>query len=83
MEAISVRAFRSNMAASFNLVDAGERVFVRRNRNLYAIVPIDDNDFEASPSLLAKINSAREEIANGECVVCKTKDDINAMLASL
>lgn len=83
MEALTVREFRSNLAASFDKVDAGERVLVLRNSKMYTLVPVENDDLLASPELLAKIEQARKEIREGNGVTCKTKEELEAFLKSL
>ena len=65
MTALSVRDFRSQMAHSFNRVDAGEKVFIRRKNQLYTIVPIEDADRSTTVHLAAKIEKARKEYREG------------------
>lgn len=83
MTSITAREFRSNMASTFNKVDAGEQVFVRRNNRMYTIVPVDDDDLEISPELLARIEEGRKQIAEGKCYICRNKEELNAFLDSL
>lgn len=52
---MTVRDFRSQMATSLDRVDAGEHLFIRRKNQLYAIVPVDDDDLAITPELAAKI----------------------------
>lgn len=66
MTTLSVRDFRSRLAASLNLVDQGEQVFLRRHNKLYTIVMIEDNDLEITPQLEAKIAKARQEHLEGK-----------------
>ncbi|MDE6408691.1 MAG: hypothetical protein K2K81_00395 [Muribaculaceae bacterium] len=40
MEALSVREYRNNLAASFDRVAEGERVIIRRKNKLYALVSL-------------------------------------------
>lgn len=68
MTTITTRDFRSNMAACFGKVDAGERIFIRRNNKLYTIVSVDYTDLEVSASLQAKIDKARQEHLAGETI---------------
>ena len=66
MTQLTVRDFRSQMARSFDRVDAGEHVFIRRKNQLYAIIPIDDNDLTVTPELATKIEKARQEFREGK-----------------
>ena len=66
MTQLTVRDFRSQMARSFDRVDAGEHVFIRRKNRLYTIVPVEDDDLEISPALAAKIEKARLEHREGK-----------------
>ena len=65
MTTLSIRDFRSNLANSFDLVDKGESVLVRRRGKVYAIVVVEDHDLEISPQLAKKIEKAREEYRAG------------------
>ena len=60
MTALTMRDFRSNLATSFDRVDKGERIYIRRNRKLYTIVSVEDDDLEITPTLAAKIEQARK-----------------------
>ena len=53
------------MAASFDRVAAGERIFIRRKNRLFTLVPVDDDDLTITPALAAKIEKAREEHREG------------------
>lgn len=65
MHTLSIRDFRSNMASSLDMVDAGERVLIRRKRQTYAIIPVDDDDLTITPELQAKIEEARKDHREG------------------
>lgn len=65
MTQLTVRDFRSNMAASLDRVDAGEQIFIRRKKQLYTIVPVEDNELGITPELAAKIDKARKEFREG------------------
>lgn len=71
------------MASSLNRVDAGERIFIRRNHQLYAIVPVGDEDITITPELQAKIDSARKAYREGDYTVCSTPEEITAHLDAL
>ena len=66
METVTMRDFRSNLATSFNRVDGGERIYIRRNRKLYTLVSVDDDDLTITPALAAKIEQARQEHREGK-----------------
>ena len=56
MTSLSFSDFRKNMASSFDLVDAGEKVYINRgNRKTYAIIPVEDGDLAITPALEAKL----------------------------
>lgn len=61
-----MRDFRSQMATSFDRVDAGERVFIRRKRQLYTIVPVNESDLTITPELAERIEKARQEFRDGK-----------------
>ena len=63
---MTMRDFRSNLATSFDRVDSGERVYIRRNSKLYTLVPVGDDDLTITPALAAKIEQARQEHREGK-----------------
>ena len=71
MEALSVREYRNNLAASFTKADNGEQVLIRRKKEIYALVKVGREDLIISPELQANINKAREACQAGECVTRK------------
>ena len=83
MTQLTVRDFRSQMASSLDRVDAGEHVFIRRKNQLYAIVPVDDNDLAITPELAAKIEKARQEYREGKTISMKNHEDIDRYFESM
>ena len=49
MEALSVREYRNNLAASFTKADNGEQVLIRRKKEIYALVKVGREDLIISP----------------------------------
>lgn len=83
MTALTFSDFRKNMASSFDLVDAGEHVFINRgSKKRYAIVAVDD-DLTITPAMAAKIEKARKEYKEGKGVSLKTHEDIDKYFESL
>lgn len=78
MEALSVREYRNNLAASFTKADNGEQVLIRRKNEIYALVKVGREDLMITPELQARIDKAREEIKSGKCVTLKSSEDIDA-----
>lgn len=83
MYTLTVRDFRSNMASSFDKVDAGERVLIRRKRQTYALIPVNDDDLTITPELQSRINEARQNYNSGNCTTCHTAEELNDLLNSL
>lgn len=83
MNTLSVRQFRDNLAESFNMVDAGKQIFIRRRDRMYAVIPIDMDDFSISPTLQAKINKAREESQKAKTKKFKNASDAQEWMDSL
>ena len=71
------------MASSFDRVDAGEHVFIRRKNQLYTIVPVSDDDLTITPELAAKIEKARQEYREGKTICLKTHEDIDRYFESM
>ena len=83
MEALSVREYRNNLAASFTKADNGEQVLIRRKNEIYALVKVGREDLMITPELQARIDKAREEIKSGKCVTLESSEDIDAYFDSL
>ena len=83
MEALSVREYRNNLAASFIKADNGEQVLIRMKNEIYALVKVGREDLMITPELQARIDKAREENKSGKCVTLKSSEDIDAYFDSL
>ena len=77
MTALTFSDFRKNMASSFDLVDAGEHVFINRgSKKMYAIVAVDDDDLTITPAMAAKIE--KEDIIR--VLGCRELDKNNSQM---
>ena len=83
MNTLTVRDFRNNMAATFERTDAGEDIFIRRGKKIYAIIPVKNDDLAISPSLQQKIDKARKEFENGETITFKSASDAQKWMDEL
>jgi len=83
MAHLTVRDFRNQMASSFDRVDAGEHVFIRRKNQLYTIVPVSEDDLAITPELAAKIEKARQEYREGKTISLKTHEDVERYFESM
>ncbi len=83
MYTLTVRDFRSNMASSFDKVDAGERVLIRRKRQTYALIPVNDDDLTITPELQARIEEARREHKEGRTLTFKTASEAQRWMDEL
>lgn len=83
METITTRDFRSNMAALFNKVDAGEQILVRRNNRMYTVIPVESYDLTMTSDMWKRIEAARKEIKEGNCITCRTEEELDTFLNSL
>lgn len=83
MTQLTVRDFRSQMATSFDRVDAGEHVFIRRKNQLYTIVPVQNQELTITPELAEKIEKARQEYREGKAITLRSREDIDKWFDSL
>lgn len=83
MEALSVKGYRNNLAASFTRADNGEQVLIRRKNEIYALVKVGREDLMITPELQARINEVEKACKEGKCATCNTTDFINSNLTSL
>ena len=68
---LSITDFRNNLASTFDLTDAGEKVYIRRKNRLYTIVPVEDEELTITPALKAKIEKARQDFREGRTLSFK------------
>lgn len=83
MEALSVREYRNNLAASFIKADNGEQVLIRRKNEIYALVKVGREDLMITPDLQARINEVEKECREGRCVTCSTQEELDQYLDRL
>ncbi len=84
MTTLTMSDFRSNMASSFDRVDAGEFVFINRgSQKTYAIIPVDDDDLAITPELAAKIEKARQEYREGKGISLNSREEMQKWFDSL
>lgn len=83
MNTLSIRDFRSNMAASFDKSDAGEQVLIRRGGKLYALVAVNPDEPSITPELQSKIDQARRDYEEGKFVSCSTHEQLHTFLDAL
>lgn len=61
METLSLSEFRNNMASSFDMVDSGERIYIRRRNKTYVVLSVEDDEAAIDSVMQAKIDKARQE----------------------
>lgn len=83
MEALSVRDYRNNLAASFNRADQGERVLIRRKNQIYALMSVGREDLTITPALQKRIEEAEKACREGRCVSCSTNEELDSFFDSL
>ena len=82
MNTMTVRDFRTNLSASFDRVDAGERILVRRRNRVYTIVPVEDDDLIITPELQAKIDKARQEYKEGKTLRFESAEAVTCSIST-
>lgn len=83
MEALSVRDYRNNLAASFDRADQGERVLIRRKNQIYALMSMGREDLTITPALQKRIEDAEKACRDGHCVSCSTREELDVFFNSL
>lgn len=68
MNTITVRDFIDNLDSTFDKVDAGQLVLVRRGDCIYAVVPVEDDDLTITAQWQEKIDEAKKACRLGECI---------------
>lgn len=82
MNTLTISDFKKNISSSLNRIDAGERVYIRRGEQIYAVIAVHDYD-ELTPELYEDIEKGRQEYAAGKCVECKSHEELSSFLESL
>jgi len=81
---VSARQFRDKQKSIFDIADTGRQIVIKRGRKQsYVLTPVDEDDFVATPELLAKIERARQQMREGKYTECKTIEELNNYLDSL
>jgi len=81
---ISARQFRDKQRSIFEIADTGRQIVIKRGRKQsYILTPVEEDDFVATPELLAKIERARQQMREGKYTECKTIEELNNFLDSL
>lgn len=62
MEALSVRDYRNNLAASFERAKEGKRVLIRRKNALYALVKVDSDELIPTHDMRKRVNDLNSSI---------------------
>ncbi len=62
MEVLSVREYRNNLSASFDRAIEGERVLIRRNNEIFALVCVGDGALSLSPRQQRHVDEVAESI---------------------
>lgn len=83
MQALSVRDYRNNLSASFDRATKGEPVIIRRRGQLFALTSLGKEEVSISPKLQKRIHEAREAYRKGQCISCRTPDELDDYLDSL
>lgn len=83
MEALSVRDYRNNLAASFARADNGEHVLIRRKNQIYALINVGREELMITPELQARIEEVEKVCREGQCVKCATQEELDQYLDSL
>lgn len=76
----TAREFRSRLAHVFDLADQGEKIIIRRRKQAYTLVPIEDEDLTITPELQAKIDKVRVDIKAGRVHSMLPGEDLDHFL---
>ena len=73
---VTARQFRDKQRNFFDIADSGRQIVIKRGRKQsYILTPVDEDDFVATPELLAKIERAEQQMREGKVTVCLTYED--------
>lgn len=85
MSTLTVADFRNQLAKYFDLVLAGEKVFIRRKNKLFTIIHVDEEEVDVTitPELEEKIEKARKEYREGKTVSLTSHEDVERYFDSM
>jgi hypothetical protein len=81
---VTIRQFRDNQRAFFDLADTGKQIIIRRGRKQsYALTPLNDDDLYFTPQMLEKIGRALAQAERGEYTVIKNEEELSRYFDNL
>ena len=81
-KSIDIEALKEQMYGFFNLLISRPSIVKKENDDAMQVAE-EEEGWEASPELLARLDVARQEVREGDCITLRTKDDVNAYFESL
>lgn len=81
-KSIDIEALKAQMYGFFNLLISRPSI-VKEDKDETMVVAEEEEGWEASPELLARLEALRQEVREGDCVTLRTKDEIDAYFESL
>ena len=81
-KSIDIEALKKQMYGFFNLLISHPSI-VKEEVDSPLEVAEEEEGWEASPELLDRLEKARQEVREGNCITLQTKDDINVYFDSL
>ena len=73
---VTARQFKDNPNCFFEHADNGSQVVIKRGRKpSYILTPVIEDDFVVTPELIAKIESAEQQMREGKYTECKTWEE--------
>lgn len=81
---VTSRQFREKQKAFFDLADKGKKIIIRRGKKQgYLLTPVDDDDLNFTPEMLAKIDRSIQQASDGEVTYIATKEELSNFLNAL
>lgn len=81
-KSIDIAALKEQMYGFFNLLISRPSI-VKKEKDDVMEVAEEEESWEPSPELLSRLETARQEVREGDCITLRTKDDVNAYFESL
>jgi hypothetical protein len=81
---VTARQFRDKQKSFFDIADAGRQIVIKRGRKQsYILTPVNEDDFDVTPELLARIERAEQQMREGRYTECRTYEDTLKHLETL
>lgn len=72
--------FRKDTKSYFDAASQGQQVIIKRGKQSFTLVPIDEDDLYFTPEMLDKINQSIEQVKKGDSITVSSIDELKQLV---